>query len=196
MLYSLLNAIEANEAVESAHGCQVPVYGLKIVRIATSWNEEGKTTKIGTRRLETPGERDGWHGRWPRWRCITRCRKSGRKRGFPPSTGFPPRPLLAISGIHVYTHTYSASCSCDLEPEPTNSHRSVSLFFDLSIRAEKSSAMKIDATFVICSTEAVCFRKKRIIVLYLFCRKKFQTLVIFRTNLKGIYYMTKRLGSN
>lgn len=45
MLYSLLNAIEANEAVESAHGCQVPVYGLKIVRIATSWNEEGKLQK-------------------------------------------------------------------------------------------------------------------------------------------------------
>lgn len=39
---------------------------------------------------------------------------------FPPSTGFPPRPLFAISGIHVYTHTYPASCSCDLEPEPTN----------------------------------------------------------------------------
>lgn len=102
MLYSLLNAIEANEAVESAHGCQVPVYGLKIVRIATSWNEEGKTTKIETRRLETPGERDGWHGRWPRWRCITRCRKSGRKRVFHHRPGFL---LVHYSLYPVYTFT-------------------------------------------------------------------------------------------
>lgn len=75
--------------------------------------------------------------------------------------------------IHVYTHTYSASCSCDLEPEPTNSHRSVSLFFDLSIRAEKSSAMKIDATFVICGTEKLfVFRKKRIIVFTFILQKE------------------------
>lgn len=41
--------------------------------------------------------------------CISRCRKSGRKRGFPPSTGFPPRrrrPLLAISGIYTFTRTH------------------------------------------------------------------------------------------
>lgn len=92
--------------------------------------------------------------------------------------------------IHVYTHTYSASCSCDLEPEPTNSHRSVSLFFDLSIRAEKSSAMKIDATFVICGTERLfVFSKKENYRFYIYFieRNFYKAWIIFRTSLKGIH---------
>lgn len=92
---------------ESAHGCQVPVYGLKIVRIATRvGNEEGKTTEIVAGRLVAPGE--GWlawqvaevalHHSSEKWK--------EEKRGFSPSTGFPPRPLLAISGIHTFARTH------------------------------------------------------------------------------------------
>lgn len=103
-----------------------------------------------------------------------------------------------IRYTHVCTHTYFASCSCDLEPEPTNSHRSVSLFFDLSIREERSSAVKIDATFVICGTEAVFVFEKGELSFYIYTfiiieGKTFRSLDTFRTSLKGIY-VAKRLG--
>lgn len=169
--------------VESAHGCQVSVYELKIVRIAT---EESETTKMETRRLETAGERDGgWYGRWPRWRLHQSLSEKWKEERFSTidrvSSSSSSSTTRYIRYIHVYTHTYSASCSCDLEPEPTNSHRSVSLFFDLSIRAEKSSAMKIDATFVICGTERLfVFSKKENYRFYIyFIERNFYKAWIF-----------------
>lgn len=102
---------------------------------------------VARRRGAAKRKRGGWHVAEVALRH--RRREKWKERGFPASTGLPPRPPLATACTHVRTHTYLGSCCRDLEPEPTNSHHSVSLFSDLSPSTEKS-CVKIDAVFVIC----------------------------------------------
>lgn len=111
--------------------------------------------------------------------CISRCRKSGRKRGFPPSTGFPPRrrrPLLAISGIYTRLHAHIFRFLL-LRPW-TWTYKLASLrlplLWPLYTCREKLRYENRCHVCYLWHREAVCFFEKReLSFLHLFYRKKF-----------------------
>lgn len=175
---------------ESAHGCQVPVYGLKIVRIATRvGNEEDKTTEIVAGGLVAPGE--GWlawqvaevalHHSSEKWK--------EEKRGFSPSTGFPPRPLLAISGIHTFARTHiSLPALATLNLNLQLASLRLPLLWPVYTRREKLRCENRCHVCYLWHRSCVCFRKRRIIVLYLYFyyyrRQKISKLGHFSNELK------------
>lgn len=148
-----------------------------------------------TRRLETAGERDGgWYGRWPRWRLHQSLSEKWKEERFSTidrvSSSSSSSTTRYIRYIYTFTRTHIPLPALATLNLNLQTRIALSPFFDLSIRAEKSSAMKIDATFVICGTERLfVFSKKENYRFYIYFieRNFYKAWIIFRTSLKGIH---------
>lgn len=193
VLHSLLNAVEANEAVAKrkarmAVKCLSTDLKLFESRRESERRRQGDRNRdggIGGARRGMVGMAGGRGGAAP----PLLGKVEGREEVFHHRPGFPPRPLLAISGIHTFARTHIslpalATLNLNLQTRIAPSPSSLTCLY---VKRE-APVVKIDATFVICGTEAVCFRKRRIIVLYLYFyyyrRQKISKLGHFSNELK------------
>lgn len=173
------------------------VYELKIVRIATRvGTEEGETTKMETRRLETAGERDGgWYGRWPRWRLHQSLSEKWKEERFSTidrvSSSSSSSTTRYIRYIYTFTRTHIplpalATLNLNLQTRIAPSPSSLT---SLYVQRKAPLWKSMPRLLFVAQRGCLFFEKRKNYRFYIYFIKRnfYKAWIIFRTSLKGIH---------